>query len=601
MSEVWNYFEIDIDNRYAICGICGARISRGGVSKTTSPLKKHLKQHNFLELQEAIKKRHLNAADATTTSTEDLVDSPMLSPLPFTSTTSLQNLQPIENPTVSEKSSENLHQLNLTISSPVDIPILSPAESFESEQSSSSSKSPWTYKIPSTKKFKHSVNQPTIQQVISKTQSFKAGDKRREKITHLIAEMICTDMQPVSVVEDIGFRKLIQYLEPRYPMVTRKYLANNVLPELYEKQCTAIRSELRKVEHICFTIDFWTSLSNQDYMSLTAHFIDDNFNLQEFCLEVTPFSEISHTAANILEFLKDTLAKWDVADKVQAIVHDSAANMVAAMNTSDFGHIPCLAHLLQRVLDSALFKEATTSKIVGTCRRVVSHFKHSAKATKVLKDAQATVKTKQHRLIQDEPTRWDSTYEMLARLKEQKHAIALASSTLEMTTELRTTDWTYIDNLEDILKVFYEATKILSKTETSASEIIPIIHSTQEFLKLQTNLSTGMLALKYELLSQMKHRFQNWELEALYTLPMMLDPRFKGRMFSNERNFDIAKNILINEIKKKTDLLQQLTNNQKQVFHQLYLLKIKFSQCIQKYSTENQLDLIKELLQQKKK
>lgn len=45
-SEVWKYFKIDRNNDgFARCNICDKLVSRGGASKTTSNLLKHLKAH----------------------------------------------------------------------------------------------------------------------------------------------------------------------------------------------------------------------------------------------------------------------------------------------------------------------------------------------------------------------------------------------------------------------------------------------------------------------------------------------------------------------------------------------------------------------------
>ena len=38
------------------------------------------------------------------------------------------------------------------------------------------------------------------------------------KITALITEMIAVDMQPLSMVKDVGFNALMAYLEPDYKM-----------------------------------------------------------------------------------------------------------------------------------------------------------------------------------------------------------------------------------------------------------------------------------------------------------------------------------------------------------------------------------------------
>lgn len=47
-SVVWKYFKIEISNElFAKCYLCNKLISRGGGSKSTSNLMKHLKTHKI--------------------------------------------------------------------------------------------------------------------------------------------------------------------------------------------------------------------------------------------------------------------------------------------------------------------------------------------------------------------------------------------------------------------------------------------------------------------------------------------------------------------------------------------------------------------------
>lgn len=58
-SKVWKYFGLcDEDDRFAICVLCNAKISRGGFGKeaSTSSLLKHLKFKHFNEHGEVIAK-----------------------------------------------------------------------------------------------------------------------------------------------------------------------------------------------------------------------------------------------------------------------------------------------------------------------------------------------------------------------------------------------------------------------------------------------------------------------------------------------------------------------------------------------------------------
>lgn len=58
--------------------------------------------------------------------------------------------------------------------------------------------------------------QTTINNCFKQQTKFLPTDKRAKKITNLIAKMICLDKQPLKIVENEGFKALINFLEPRY-------------------------------------------------------------------------------------------------------------------------------------------------------------------------------------------------------------------------------------------------------------------------------------------------------------------------------------------------------------------------------------------------
>ena len=44
--------------------------------------------------------------------------------------------------------------------------------------------------------------------------------------------MIALDLQPFSIVEDVGFVRLIQQLEPPYKLPSRRYITESVIPRI---------------------------------------------------------------------------------------------------------------------------------------------------------------------------------------------------------------------------------------------------------------------------------------------------------------------------------------------------------------------------------
>jgi len=71
-----------------------------------------------------------------------------------------------------------------------------------------------------------------IQHVLDKTKKFAKDSAKARLITNKVMEMIALDDQPFSIVEDRGFRRLIEHIEPRYSMPSRRYFSDVSLPAL---------------------------------------------------------------------------------------------------------------------------------------------------------------------------------------------------------------------------------------------------------------------------------------------------------------------------------------------------------------------------------
>ncbi|GFS26290.1 zinc finger BED domain-containing protein 1 [Elysia marginata] len=86
-------------------------------------------------------------------------------------------------------------------------------------------------------------------------------------LDEMLAEMICFDTQPFSIVLDRGFRKFIQTLDPRYEIPGRKKITHVIIPRLYKREEEAVKKELENTEHIALTTDEWTSRTTEGYIS----------------------------------------------------------------------------------------------------------------------------------------------------------------------------------------------------------------------------------------------------------------------------------------------------------------------------------------------
>ena len=76
-------------------------------------------------------------------------------------------------------------------------------------------------------------------------------------------------------------------------------------------------------------------------------------------------------------------------------------------------------------------------------------------------------------MIQDEPTRWNSSLHILRRVIEQKEAIILVSSKsdIKLSVDMAVDDWMTMQFAVSILEIFEQATLQVSKSSSTISKV----------------------------------------------------------------------------------------------------------------------------------
>ena len=90
-----------------------------------------------------------------------------------------------------------------------------------------------------------------------------------------MAEMLVLDLRPAATVEGVGFRRLINYLEPNYRVPSAMHKAKCVT-EKYEVAKIKLTELLTESMHFALSTDIWTSIATQAYITATTHFISTN-------------------------------------------------------------------------------------------------------------------------------------------------------------------------------------------------------------------------------------------------------------------------------------------------------------------------------------
>lgn len=179
--------------------------------------------------------------------------------------------------------------------------------------------------------------------------------------------MIATDNQPFTVVSDVGFRRLIATLEPRYSLKTEKYyrtdMLENIMKGVEMKIKTLITSE-NAGPHLSFTTDCWSG-ETESLISLTCHFINSEWERKQVVLNVKVMSG-SHTGEYISEVLLSMLKHWDIThNRVVLVLRDSGANMIKGLRLAEIPDLSCSAHTLQLVINEGISSQRAVGDIIA--------------------------------------------------------------------------------------------------------------------------------------------------------------------------------------------------------------------------------------------
>ncbi|KAA8578043.1 hypothetical protein FQN60_007108 [Etheostoma spectabile] len=273
-----------------------------------------------------------------------------------------------------------------------------------------------------------------------------------DHLTNTKAKWIAKDCRPISIVEDSGFLDVLRVASqdssskpPSRDTVMTK------IHELYENEEEQRKEVLAQVNHIALTGDHWTSESNNSYLGVTAHFIRDTWELKSFALTILKTEECDLAEACEDQFLP-VAREWDIEGKTTSrarrhrgqddiedkttsrarrhrgqddiegktttIGTDSARNMVAAIRLTRYEHMTRVAHTVQRSVTVSLADSGFVNAS-AEARKVPSKCCGASSTTSHLEQ-------KNEPWIQNVPTRWNSTLEMVKRVSRKKEAVIAA-------------------------------------------------------------------------------------------------------------------------------------------------------------------------------
>jgi hypothetical protein len=144
-----------------------------------------------------------------------------------------------------------------------------------------------------------------------------------EALRNSFAAMIIEDELPFAFGEKSRFRRFMTVACPRFLIPSRRTCTRDTVRMFFEEKAKLKLFFKEHCERVCLTTDCWTSQQQESFMTITAHFICNNWKLHKKFISL--FKVKGHKGDDIGKHLQKTLIDWGV-EKVMTITVDNASS-----------------------------------------------------------------------------------------------------------------------------------------------------------------------------------------------------------------------------------------------------------------------------------
>lgn len=365
-------------------------------------------------------------------------------------------------------------------------------------------------------------------------------DHKRSRLD--LARMIILHGYSLAMVEDFGFRIFVRNLQPLFDLVTFDRVEADCL-EIYQIEKQKVYEELAKLPgKVSLCADTWVANGDSKYLSLTAHYIDDTWQLTKKILNFLALDPCQ-TEDMLCDAIMTCLRNWDIDRKLFSLTFDNHSrydDIVRRIRDQLCDHrylvcngqlfdVRCAANVVKFMAQDAL---ETSFEISHKIRESIRYVRSSqAVQDKFNEMIQLAGVNSQKSLCLDNPLHWNLTYIMLEAAVEYRDAFVLLQEHDSLYTMYPSgTEWDRASAISSFLKLFVEVSNVFAGNNFSTANIyfpeICDIHLRLIEWCQNSDDFISSLALK------MKSRFDEYWKKCSLALAIaaILDPRFKMKL-----------------------------------------------------------------------
>jgi hypothetical protein len=397
---------------------------------------------------------------------------------------------------------------------------------------------------------------PSKQRKIDET--FACALYQKKACDHFLFTWLTQRHLPYSTVNHQEMKQFVRNLHPGYKMASVETLKDILYIECAKVKEHIMSNVLPNLVGGSLSADGWTSGSGDSYFGILLHSMDEDGKEQVILLDAMPKND-SQTAVVLAKRVRDVMISWGLEDevtkplserKIKHFTSDTTPTMPLMVAELGFHWIPCIGHMFNLVVSDAL-NLPSSKAVLKKCRKMITNLNKSAPVKNALKVAQANSSLPIKALPTDVKTRWNSTFEMMNAVVENKVAllwlfpilpenISAPKTIIERKKRKRQMtekQWTALKEFSIILLPFKQATKAFeSNQKPTLSLTVPIVHWLHgELMGLPSNFSHVSTELIEKLLDGIETRF----LKVINNTPdywtsLFFDPRTKDFLKGRE-------------------------------------------------------------------